>query len=95
MAKVTGPLMSMEASGTVGDALTFSRWVGRPYVRRYTVPSNPQTLGQETHRNRFSAVGTITTWASRNTQFFGTNTRMIRRSSRQKHQQTSAGTATF
>lgn len=63
MAKVTGPLMSMEASGTVGDALTFSRWVGRPYVRRYTVPSNPQTLGQETHRNRFSAIGTITTWS--------------------------------
>lgn len=74
MAKVTGPLMSMEASGTIGDALTFSRWVGRPYVRRYTVPSNPQTLDQETHRNRFSAIGTITTWASRNTQFFGTNT---------------------
>ena len=75
MAKVTGPLMSMEASGTIGDALTFSRWVGRPYVRRYTVPSNPQTLDQETHRNRFSAIGTITTWASRNTQFFGTNTK--------------------
>ena len=74
MAKVTGPLLSLEASGTVGDALTFSRWVGRPYVRRYTVPSNPQTLNQETHRNRFSAIGTITTWASRNTQFFGTNT---------------------
>ena len=74
MAKVTGPLMSLEASGTIGDALTFSRWVGRPYVRRYSVPSNPQTLDQETHRNRFSAVGSITTWASRNTQFFGTNT---------------------
>lgn len=75
MAKVTGPLMSLEASGTIGNALTFSRWVGRPYVRRYTVPSNPQTLGQEAHRNRFSAIGTITTWASRNTQFFGANTK--------------------
>lgn len=74
MAKVTGPLMSLEASGTIGNALTFSRWVGRPYVRRYTVPGNPQTLGQETHRNRFSAVGTITTWASRNQQLFGLNT---------------------
>ena len=77
MAKVTGPLMSMEASGTVGDALTFSRWVGRPYVRRYSVPSNPQTLHQEIHRNRFSAVGSITTWASRNTQFFDTNTKDV------------------
>lgn len=70
MAKVTGPLMSLEASGTIGNALTFSRWVGRPYVRRYTIPGNPQTLGQETQRNRFSAVGSITTWASRNNQTF-------------------------
>lgn len=75
MAKVTGPLMSLEASGTIGNALTFSRWVGRPYVRRYTVPSNPQTWDQEAHRNRFSAIGSITTWASRNTQFFDANTK--------------------
>lgn len=74
MAKVTGPLMSLEASGTIGNALTFSRWVGRPYVRRYTVPGNPQTLTQETHRNRFSVMGTIATWMSRNTQKFGSNT---------------------
>lgn len=74
MAKVTGPLMSLEASGTIGDALTFSRWVGRPYVRRYTVPANPQTLIQETHRNRFSVMGTIATWAARNTQTFDANT---------------------
>lgn len=73
MAKVTGPLMSLEASGTIGNALTFSRWVGRPYVRRYTVPSNPQTLDQEVHRNRFSVIGIITTWASRNQQTFGAN----------------------
>lgn len=77
MAKVTGPLMSLEASGTIGNALTFSRWVGRPYVRRYTVPGNPQTLIQEVHRNRFSSVGTITTWASRNDQLFGTNTKSV------------------
>ena len=44
MAKVTGPLLSLEASGTVGDALTFSRWVGRPYVRRYTVPTAEKRL---------------------------------------------------
>lgn len=74
MAKVTGPLMSLEASGTIGNALTFSRWVGRPYVRRYTVPGNPQTLNQETHRNRFSAVGTITTWGTRNNQTYDANT---------------------
>lgn len=74
MAKVTGPLMSLEASGTIGDALTFSRWVGRPYVRRYTVPSNPQTPIQETHRNRFSVMGTIATWAARNNQVFDANT---------------------
>lgn len=57
MARVTGPLMSMEASGTIGKTLTFANWVGRQYVRRWTRPSNPQTQHQMDQRNAFSIIG--------------------------------------
>ncbi len=57
MARVTGPLMSMEASGTIGKTLTFANWVGRQYVRRWTRPSNPQTADQMGQRNAFSVIG--------------------------------------
>jgi len=77
MALVTGPLMSLEASGTIGQALTFSNWVGRSYVRRYTIPSNPQTSGQMDNRNRFSVLGTITQWAARNSQTTGTEAKTV------------------
>jgi hypothetical protein len=46
MALVQGPLMSMEASGTVGNTLTFAKWKGRPYVRNRVVPANPKSSGQ-------------------------------------------------
>jgi len=51
MARTTGPLLSMDASGSVGNALTFAKWKGRNYVRRYAVPSNPQSTGQESIRS--------------------------------------------
>ena len=57
MARVTGPLMSMEASGTIGQTLTFANWVGRQYVRRWTRPANPQTADQMDQRNAFSVIG--------------------------------------
>ena len=57
MARVTGPLMSMEASGTIGKTLTFANWVGRQYVRRWTRPANPQTSNQMEQRNAFSIIG--------------------------------------
>ena len=40
MAKVKGPLMSLEASGTVGDTITFDK---RGFVRQRVIPANPQT----------------------------------------------------
>ena len=43
MARTTGPLFSMDASGTVAGAIVFSRWRGRNYVRRHAIPSNPRT----------------------------------------------------
>ena len=65
MAKVTGPLMSMAASGSIGGTLTFATWVGRAYVRNLVIPSNPQTLIQMAVRNAFSALGKANAWAGR------------------------------
>ena len=46
MARTTGPLLSMDASGSVGNSITFAKWKGRNYVRRYAIPANPKTTGQ-------------------------------------------------
>lgn len=51
MAKVTGPLMSMDASGAFAGTLVFTRWKGRPVVRQLVQPSNPMSQGQEDSRN--------------------------------------------
>lgn len=57
MAKPTGPLLSLGASGTIADTLTYSRWKGRPYIRQRVIPANPKTVEQSKTRNAF-------TWAS-------------------------------
>lgn len=46
MAKVTGPLMSISASGKIADTLVFGSWKGRNVVRQYIVPANPQSDAQ-------------------------------------------------
>lgn len=56
MAKLTGPFMSLDASGTLADTLTASKWKGRNYMRLRVIPSNPQTTGQKTVR---SVLGTL------------------------------------
>lgn len=50
MARTTGPLLSMDASGSVGNSITFAKWKGRNYVRRYAVPANPRSVGQTSIR---------------------------------------------
>ncbi len=57
MAKVSGPLMSMEASGAFGGALVFGKWKGRPTVRQLVTPSNPQSANQTISRNRVRVTG--------------------------------------
>lgn len=46
MARVSGPLFSMSASGTVGKAITFGIWKGRPWCRVWFKPENPKTAKQ-------------------------------------------------
>jgi len=56
MAKVTGPLMSLGASGSVAKTITFSIWKGRPYVRELVTPSNPRTEVQVETRSYLGAI---------------------------------------
>ena len=57
MAKVTGPLMSMDASGKFAGALVFSKWKGRPTVRQLVTPANPQNAAQTDQRNMVRVMG--------------------------------------
>lgn len=50
MARTTGPLMSLDASGSIAKTITFSRWKGRPYVRQLVTPSNPRSALQVSTR---------------------------------------------
>jgi len=65
MAKATGPLMSMAASGKLGGAIVFGSWKGRPTVRRLVTPSNPKSAGQIGIRQMFRFIGQA--WASLST----------------------------
>jgi len=53
MVKVFGPMMSMDASGTLADTVTFSKWKGRNYVRERVIPSNPKSGAQTGRRAMF------------------------------------------
>ena len=59
MAKVTGPLFSMDARNAFGGALVFSAWKGRNVVRQLVTPANPHSANQETARNRVRLCGAI------------------------------------
>lgn len=50
MAKLKAPLLSLGASGKLGDTLVFFPWKGLNVAREYVIPSNPQTAGQVTQR---------------------------------------------
>lgn len=60
MAKTTGPLLSLSASGTIGKALTYKSWKGINVCSIKSSPSNPQTLTQMLNRGFFAAGGKIT-----------------------------------
>jgi hypothetical protein len=56
MAKVTGPLMSIDASGAFADTMVYARWKGINYSRQYAIPGNPRTANQLQIRNYFTMV---------------------------------------
>jgi hypothetical protein len=50
MAKLSGPLMSMDARGQVGKTLVFSGWKGVKVARQFVVPAYTNTTAQSTQR---------------------------------------------
>lgn len=56
-AKVTGPLMSMSASGKLADAIVFFTWKGRNVVRQFLIPANPQSTAQGDRRILMGGTG--------------------------------------
>ncbi len=53
MAKVKGPLFSMDARGQIGKTLVYLGWKGLKTVRSYVVPANPNSADQQTQRGYF------------------------------------------
>jgi hypothetical protein len=49
--KLTGPMMSIDASGSFGGVLVASKWKGRNYMRQLVKPSNPKSPGQVANRS--------------------------------------------
>lgn len=62
MALTNGPLFSLSASGKLANAIVFSRWKGRPYVRELVTPSNPQSAAQVGMRSMMRFLSQA--WAS-------------------------------
>ncbi len=48
--------MSLDASGTVGNTATFSKWKGRNYVRLRVIPQNMRTGPQQLIRGFTAAI---------------------------------------
>jgi len=57
MAKVSGPLMSMSASGKIADSIVFFGWKGVNVVRQWLKPANPKSEKQGDRRISIGGVG--------------------------------------
>lgn len=73
MSKTTAPLFGFDATGQIGKSIVFGKWRGVGYARRYTVPANPQTTGQNLTRDIFRMLnqfwklapsGLVATWSA-------------------------------
>lgn len=49
-ARVTGPLLSISARGSIAKTLTFSVWKGIAYCKEWFTPANPQSATQTNMR---------------------------------------------
>ena len=57
MAKVDGPLFSLEARGKIGDAVVYFPWKGRHVVRQWLKPTQPNSIKQGYVRAAMKAIG--------------------------------------
>ncbi len=60
MATVTGPFMSIDASGTFAGTLTATKWKGRNVMRQKVSPANPRSGAQTGVRANFA--GLVALW---------------------------------
>ena len=56
MAKLKGPLLSMDARGQIGKSLVFLGWKGIKTARSHVVPANPNTAAQQVQRGVMTAA---------------------------------------
>jgi len=59
MAKVSAPLLSFSAGGSIAKTQVYAKWKGRPYVRQHVIPSNPNSSGQQLTRNTFTWLNNV------------------------------------
>lgn len=69
MAKVSGPLFSLEASGKVGDAIVFFPWKGLHVVRQLIKPTNPKSTAQGDARLILGALGRACSAVQKDTDY--------------------------
>jgi Family of unknown function (DUF6266) len=60
MARLTGPLFSLSASGKIANTLVYADWKGVSYVRSKVTPANPNTAAQQVQRARLTTA--LTNW---------------------------------
>lgn len=51
MVKLKGPALSIDATGSVADAVTFSKWKGRHYLKKKSFPKDALTAAQTSIRS--------------------------------------------
>lgn len=59
MARATGPLFSVSAEGSIGNALTYTTWKGRATIKAKSIPTNPNTLAQRQARFYIKLLNTL------------------------------------
>lgn len=59
MPKLTGPLFSLSASGSLAKTLVFAKWKGVQYARQHVVPQNPDTVDQRAVRQVFKNMSAV------------------------------------
>lgn len=60
MAKLSGPMLSLDARGKFGGAIVFSGWKGIQTSRQLVTPANPRSSGQMTARTKLAVAGKAT-----------------------------------
>lgn len=59
MGKITGPALSISASGSIAKTMVYSKWKGRGYVRQHVIPANPRTSAQTAVRDVFKWLNQV------------------------------------